>query len=132
MAGLAGASSQKGISYSVVVSNGSSKDKQIVSLAQQAEKASQATATVTSAGGNTLVRSATDIYSELFEQQNTPIRVQIAKLEEQAKSDYQVNDGGYLSLIKNKLLDGVLNVDADITSISTDNTIDTLNKIRGW
>ena len=132
MSGLAGASSQKGISYSVVVSNGSSKDKQIVSLAQQAEKASQATAIVTSAGGNTLVRSATDIYSELFEQQNTPIRVQIAKLEEQAKSDYQVNDGGYLSLIKNKLLDGVLNVDADITSISTDNTIDTLNKIRGW
>lgn len=132
MSGLSNASSQKGISYSVVVSNGSSADKKIVSLAQQAEKASQATATVTSASGNTLVRSATDIYSELFEQQNTPIRVQIAKLEEQAKSDCQLGDDGYLAQIKNKVVDGVLNVDADITSISTDNTIDTLNRIRGW
>lgn len=79
-----GPASLSGLSYSATT-NQNSADRQLVTLAQNAQ--STTLTSVTSDKNATIIRTASDLYSKIFEER-VPIRVQVASLETSAQSDF--------------------------------------------
>lgn len=79
-----GPASLSGLSYSATT-NQNSADRQLVTLAQNAQ--STTLTSVSSDQNATIIRTASDLYSKIFEER-VPIRVQVASLETSAQSDF--------------------------------------------
>lgn len=76
-------STNSGISYSSSLSNAISASSREYDLYQQAHATTLSASNTTGTAG--IIRDVGDIFAELFEQQNHPIRVSIAKVEDEAK-----------------------------------------------
>lgn len=79
-----GLESSSGVSYSAIT-NANSADRQLVSLAQNAQQTTLTS--ITSDQNATMIRTASDLYSKFFDEQ-VPIRVIVASLEPSAQSDF--------------------------------------------
>lgn len=65
----------------------SAADKMLTTFQQQEDAVSATSRNIWSSEDNVLIRDINDLYAELFERQSTPIRVTIAKVEEQGQID---------------------------------------------
>lgn len=132
--GLTGAVS--GVSYSGGVNIPSAGEtfteafgiEQPVNVMQQAAEAIASSAeTVT---GTTTTKELSDLYDQLFELREKPIRVQLVSLESQAQQDLSVGD---VAAIKGLLTDGeipVVIVGNNTSSFDVNNYVNTISSVR--
>lgn len=95
------------ISYSAAIANTSTLDRAAYSLYNNANAPTITATSITGQGGVT--RDISDLYSELFEQQLHPIRVALAKVEEEAKGDLGIGINGMLVDVQDSDVNSIIN-----------------------